>query len=253
MQATVNGTTMPVLEVALDPGEEVVTTHGDLSWMSPTVQLSQRAGGGGGGLLGGLKRMAGGGGLLLTHYQAAGGPGTVAFAAKLPGRIFAVEVGPGKGYLVHRHGWLCGTTGIVPTVGLQQTFKGGIWGGEGFILQRLEGEGQAWIELSGEIISYDLAAGQTLLVHPGHVGLFTDGVSFQVIRIPGVQNWLFGGDGHHLVQLTGPGTIWLQSMPLPVLAGALAPYLGGGRSPGVDTAASAGIGGVLGGVLGRNI
>lgn len=254
MQANVNGTTMPVLEMSLDTGEEIVSTHGDLSWMSPTIQMSQRVGSGGGGLLGGLKRMAGGGGLVLTHYQAASGPGMVAFAAKLPGRIFDIEVGPGHGYLVHRHGWLCGTTGIVPTVGLQQTFRGGLWGGEGFILQKLEGEGKAWIELSGEILSYELAAGQTLLVHPGHVGLFTDQTTFQVIRIPGIQNWMFGGDGHHLVQLTGPGTVWLQSMPIPILAGALAPYLGGGDRSGMGTdAASAGVGGVIGGILGRNI
>ena len=147
-------------------------------------------------------------------------------AAKLPGRIFSVEIAPGSEYIVHRHGWLCGTPDISPTVALQQTFGGAIFGGEGFILQRLEGEGTAWIELSGEVSTYELAAGQSLCVHPGHVGAFHATVSFQTTRLPGIANYMFGEDGHHVVVLTGPGTVWLQSMPIPLLAHALRPYLG---------------------------
>jgi uncharacterized protein (AIM24 family) len=144
---------------------------------------------------------------------------------------------------------VCGTDGIVPTVGLQQTFRGGIYGGDGFILQRLEGEGQAWIELSGEITTYELAAGQTMLVHPGHVGLFEDRVSFTVQRLQGIRNMAFGDDGFHLVALTGPGNIWLQSMPISVLAHAISPYINKDDHP----AAAAGVGGVLGGMIGKNL
>lgn len=246
MKAEVKGTTLPVLEVALDPGEEVISTHGELSWMSPNLQMSQTTrAGAGGGLRSTLKRVAGGGGLFLTHYQAANGAGTIAFAAKMPGRIFPVEVSPAGGYYVHRHGWLCGTSGIVPSVGLQQSFAGGLWGREGFVLEKLEGQGTAWVELAGEIFSYQLAPGQSLLVHPGHVGVFQDTVAFQITRVPGIANKIFGGNGYHLVALSGPGTVWLQSMPLPVLAGALAPYLPSAPSAG------AGAGGVLGGVVGN--
>jgi uncharacterized protein (AIM24 family) len=253
MQANVKGTTMPVLEMVLEPGEALVSTHGDLSWMTANMQLSQTANtGGGGGIMAGLKRMAGGGGLLLTRYEPTGGQGMVTFASKVPGRIFPVEIAPGHGYLVHRDGWVCGTPGITPSVGLQQSFRGGLWGGEGFILQKLEGEGQAWIELSGEIATYDLAAGQSLLVHPGHVGMFNDTVTFSVIRLPGIANRYMGGDGHHLVSLTGPGSIWLQSMPLPVLAQALSEYLGG-NDAGRDAASGGVVGGVLGNVLGRQV
>ena len=253
MQANVNGTTMPVLEMVLEPGESIVSTHGDLSWMTPNVQLSQTASSAsGGGIMAGLKRMAGGGGLLLTKYEAVGGQGMVSFASKLPGRIFPVDVGPGHGYIVHRHGWLCGTAGITPTVALQQSFRGGLFGGEGFVLQKLEGQGQAWIELSGEIATYELAAGQSLLVHPGHAGLFSDSVTFSVIRLPGIVNRYFGADGHHLVSLTGPGSIWLQSMPLPVLAQALSEYTGE-RDSGRDAATGGVVGGVLGNVLGRQV
>ena len=151
MQADIKGTTMPVLEITLQPGEEVISTHGELSWMTQNVQMSQttNTGGRGGGLMAGLKRVMGGGGLFLTRYQAAGGAGMVAFAAKMPGHIMPIDISPGQAFFVHRHGWLCGTDGITPSIGLQQTFRSGMWGGDGFILQKLDGQGRAWIELSG--------------------------------------------------------------------------------------------------------
>ena len=251
MQVDVKGTTMPLLELVLDPGESVISTHGELSWMSPNVQLTQTTSTGGQkGLMSGLKRAIGGGGLFLTKYEAQGGPGMVSFAAKLPGQIFEIAVGPGQGYLVHRHGWVCGTDGVVPTVGMQQSFRGGMYGGDGFVLQRLEGQGRAWVELSGEVTTYELAEGQTLLVHPGHVGLFEDMVTFSITRLAGIKNLAFGGDGFHLVSLTGPGRVWLQSMPVPVLAQAIQPYLSGEEDHPV---ADAGIGGVLGGIIGKNL
>ena len=246
VQADVKGTTLPVLEVALDPGESLVSVHGELSWMSPNLEMKQ--GTGGHGLFGGLKRMAGGGGLFLTTYAATNGPATVAFAAKLPGRIFPVEIAQGQGYLTHRDGFLCGTPGITPTVGFQQSFRAGVFGGDGFVLQRLEGQGTAWIELAGEVVTYDLGPGQGILVHPGHIGLFEDRVGFQMSQVHGIANKLFGGDGFWLVALTGPGKVWLQTMPLPVLAHALAPYLGGGSAP-----ANAGAAGVLGGMRGGGL
>ncbi len=243
MQAEVKGTTMPILEVRLGPGEQVISAHGELAWMTTSIQMSQRTNtGGGGGLMQGLKRAIGGGGIFVTHYE---GPGQITFAAKVPGHIMPVDIAPGQGYFVHRHGWLCGTPGVVPSVGLQQSFRGGMWGGDGFVLQKLEGQGQAWIELSGELTVYDLPPGQTLLVHPGHVGMFEDRVQFTITRVPGIANVVFGDDGFHLVALTGPGRVWLQSMPLPVLAHALAEYLPSDRG----TAPSVG-GGAVGGIIG---
>ncbi|CAG4914740.1 MULTISPECIES: AIM24 family protein [Acidithrix] len=227
MRSEIKGTTMPVLEMWLDSGESIISTHGELSWMTPnmTMNTTSGLGGGGKGLLAGIKRVAGGGSLFVTKYSAANGPGSVAFAAKMPGHIFPVEITQGAGYLVHRHGWLCATPGITPTIGLQQSFRAGLYGRDGFVLQRLEGSGTAWIELSGETITYDLQPGQSLLVHPGHVGMFQDTVAFQMTTIQGLSNIFFGGDGYHLVALTGPGKIWLQSMPLPILAHSLQPYI----------------------------
>jgi uncharacterized protein (AIM24 family) len=202
--------------------------------------------GGGGGFMQGLKRVVGGGGLFLTRYE---GPGAITFAAKLPGHIMPVDIVPGQAYYVHRHGWLCGTQGITPSVGLQQTFRGGIYGGDGFVLEKLEGQGRAWIDLSGELTTYVLPPNQTLLVHPGHIGMFQGSVQFQVTRMRGIANMFFGGDGFHLVALTGPGQIWLQSMPLAVLAASLAPYLGGGGDSTGKALGAGAAGGIIGDML----
>jgi len=246
MQHRVVGTTLPVLELSLEAGEEVISTHGDLGWMSPSVTMHQTTGAGHG-LMGALKRAAGGAGVLLTQYRAEGAPGLVAFAAKLPGQILEIAVDDGP-YLVARHGWLCATPQVVPSVGFQQHLGAGLFGGEGFVLERLEGSGTAWAELAGETVTYDLAPGQTLLAHPGHVGLFEARVSFEITRIKGIANRFFGGDGYFLAKLTGPGRIWLQSMPLPILAAALAPFLGGGpAAPAVEGGIA---GGLMGGILG---
>ncbi|MFJ4188331.1 AIM24 family protein [Kitasatospora sp. NPDC089509] len=251
MQAVVNGSTMPVLEIRLDQGEAVITPHGELSWMSPNIQMSQttNAGGGRGGLMNTLKRAVGGGGLFLTQYQAQSGSGLVAFAAKVPGHIVPVDIAPGRDVIVHRHGWICGTPGVSPTVALQQSFRGGLWGGEGFVLQRLQGQGRAWVELGGEITQYTLAPGQTMLVHPGHVGMFDASVQFAITRVPGIANKIFGGDGIFLVALTGPGQISLQSMPVSGLAHALEPYLV--RDGAVAAGEGGAIGGIVGGILRR--
>jgi uncharacterized protein (AIM24 family) len=246
MQAEIKGTTMPILEVALDRSEQVISTHGQLAWMTASIQMSQSTsmGAGGGGLMQGLRRAVGGGGLFVTRYE---GPGAITFAAKVPGHIVPVDIAPGQAYYVHRHGWLCGTQGITPSIGLQQTFRGGMWGRDGFILQKLDGQGRAWIELSGELTSYDLPSGQTLLVHPGHVGMFQGSVQFTITRIRGISNLAFGGDGFHLVALTGPGRVWLQSMPLSVLAHAISDYLPHDNA--TDSAGAGAVGGIIGGML----
>jgi uncharacterized protein (TIGR00266 family) len=251
MHAEIKGTTMPVLEVTLEQGEQVVSTHGELSWMTANIQLTQHMGAGGqaggGGFMQGLKRVMGGGGLFMTHYEATAGAGMVTFAAKLPGHIMPADIEPGRSLYVHRHGWLCGTPGITPSVGLQQNFRGGLWGGDGFVLQKLEGQGRAWIELSGELVHYTLAPGQTLMVHPGHVGMFEGSVQFTITRVPGIANLAFGSDGFHLVALTGPGQVWLQSMPLPILAHALDPYLARQADP--QAAEAGAVGGIIGNIM----
>ena len=255
MQHQVIGTTMPALEITLDPGEQIVSHTGELSWMSQAVQLRTTTSmGSNQGVFGALKRVMGGGSLFLTEYTAQGAPGTVAFCTKVPGHILPVEIAPGRGVLVHRNGFLCATHGVTIGVGFQRRLGSGIFGGEGFVLQRLEGQGTAWVELDGEVVPYDLGAGEVLRVHPGHVGMFEESVSFDITMLSGVRNVLFGGEGLFLAQLSGPGKVWLQTLPLSGLAHALVPYLphiSGGESSGnmAGAAATSVAGGVLGGLF----
>ena len=226
MDHKIVGTTMPVLEFTLNNGESVVAESGRLSWMSPSIQMATSTAftGSSGGLFGKLKRMVGGGTLFASSYTATGAPGLVAFATTVPGQILPITVGPGAGFMVHRHGFLASTPGIELTAGFQQSLGAGLFGGEGFVLQRLGGQADAWIQLQGEVVTYDLQAGQSMLVHPAHVGMFNDGMSFTITVVKGLKNKFFG-DEIFLCNLTGPGRIWLQSLTLPSLAADLVPYL----------------------------
>jgi len=226
MRNQIVGTTMPVLEFTLDPNDSIISEAGELSWMGSSIQMTTHTQlGGGGGILGALKRVVGGGTLFMTEYRAVGRPGELAFATKLPGHIVPVEVGAGREYMIHRHGFLCATPQIQIGVGFQQSLGAGIFGGSGFVLQHVSGQGTAWLELSGELIVKDLQPGETLRVHPGHVGAFQSNVNFQITTIPGIKNMIFGGDGIFLASLTGPGRVWLQTLPIAKLAHKLMEYM----------------------------
>ncbi len=226
MKSEIAGTTMPVLTISLERGEKLISEPGHFAWMSPNIQLTTSAKTAGvQSTFGVLGRAISGGGLFMNEYQALNAPGNVAFAAKIPGNIVEVQIQPGQDYMVHRHGFLCGTEGIELSTGFQRSIGAGIFGGTGIILQRLAGHATAWIELGGEIVSRKLAHGESLNVHPGHVGMFESSVKFDIVKVPGIKNILFGSDGLFLARLTGPGQIWLQTLTLPTLAHALSPYL----------------------------
>ena len=247
MQSRIVGSTMPVLELRLEPGESIISEAGELSWMSQTIGMNTHTQlGGGGGFFGAIKRMAGGGTLFMTEYTAQGYPGEVAFAARIPGHIVPFEISPGHEFFLHRHGFLCATPQVQLGVGFQQSLGAGIFGGDGFLLQKVSGHGTAWLELSGEVIVKDLAPGETLRVHPGHVGAFQGGVSFNITRIQGIRNMFFGGDGIFLAALTGPGRVWLQTLPLANMAHALEPYLS--RDENRSNVRGLGTAAVLGGI-----
>ena len=159
MQSRIVGTVLPVLEFVLEPNETVISEAGELSWMSASIQMQTHTQfGGGGGFLGALKRVAGGGSLFMTEYSAVGARGEIAFATRVPGHIQPVQVGPGMEYLIHRHGFLCATSQVSLGVGFQQSLGAGVFGGDGFLLQKVTGQGACWIELSGELVVKDLAA-----------------------------------------------------------------------------------------------
>jgi len=227
MESKIVGTVMPVLELSMQPGDRVFAESGELAWMSMAIQMQTGTSVGGqqGGFLGALGRAMAGGTLFMTEYTAAGGPGLLSFAAKLPGQILPMDIAPGQGYMCHRHGFMCATPGVQFSIGFQQRLGAGVFGGTGCRMQRQQGQGQAWVELNGEVVTYDLQAGNTLRVHPGNVGMFQESVQFNIVTVPGIQNMLFGGQGLFLAALTGPGRIWLQSMSMQHLAHAIQEYL----------------------------
>jgi uncharacterized protein (TIGR00266 family) len=253
MRSQITGSILPVLEIGLDPGEMVVAPPGEFAWMTPNVRMNTTtAAAGSSGFLGALTRAVAGGGLFMTEFMA-DGPGGVAFTPKIPGQIVPVEVQPGRGFMIHRHGFLCATQGAQLTAALQRSLGAGAFGGEGFVLQHLAGPCQAWVALGGEIVASELQPGETLLVHPGHVGMFEDSVRFDITTISGIKNALFGGDGIFLVQLTGPGKVWLQTMTLPSLANALGPYMSNaGGANTAQTVEAGAAGAILSSIFGGN-
>src|SRR3979411_3314318 len=154
MEPKIIGTVLPVLELNMQRCEKVFAESGQLSWRSIAIQMqtSTSAGGQQGGFLGALGRAVAGGTLFMTEFAAVGGPGLLAFAAKLPGQVLPMEIAPGQGYMVHRHGFMCATIGVQFSIGFQQRLCAGIFGGTGFRMQRLQGQGQAWGELNGEVV-----------------------------------------------------------------------------------------------------
>ena len=249
MRSVISGGALPVLHVDLEPGERLVAETGQLSWMSGNMVLdTTTAAAGARGLLGAVTRAFGGGGLFMTEYSAGGGmPGEVAFAAHVPGAIVELEVSSvGPAYLVHRHGFVCATPGVVLGAAIQRSLGAGVFGGDGFRLQRLSGQCRAFIELGGHVVARTLRPGETLLVHPGHVGMFEESVTFDITMMRGIRNALFGGDGLFLARLTGPGRLWLQTLTVPGIAHAVQPYLAqGGAVEGAEVGAGAGIAGTL--------
>lgn len=242
MQSKIEGTTLPVLSIRLDPGERLFAETGELSWKTPNISLrTTTSGAGNSGFFGAISRAIAGGGLFMTEFFSEGGSGMVSFAAKIPGQIVEHNVDSTTSYMVHRHGYMASTDGVNLDLGFQRKLGAGIFGGDGFRLQRISGYGKFWTMLGGEIIPVDLGPGEQLDVHPGHVGMFEERVNFDITMLPGIRNKLFGGDGFFMARLTGPGRIWLQTLTMPNLAHALAPYMG------VETATEAAeAGGVAG-------
>ncbi|WP_404390153.1 AIM24 family protein [Humibacillus xanthopallidus] len=227
MRTQITGSVMPLLEVTLSGGEQIIAEGGEVAWLTPGFEMetSTRFGSGGrGGFMSGLKRVLGGGQLFLTEYTAPSSGGAVTFAARLPGTIKELRIDAADAFMVQSDSYTCSTGGVEVSVGLQRKLGAGIFGGAGLVFQKLSGSGTAWVQLSGEVLELELAAGQSMLIHPGHLALFRAEMNFEFASMKGVKNKLFG-DSLLLAQIHGPGHVWLQSMTPAKLAGAIEPYL----------------------------
>src|SRR5258708_13105235 len=196
MDAVIRGTTMPVLEVHLTPGESVVAESGQLGWFDDGIELeTSTAMAGADGVWDAAKRSLGGGTFFMTRYASVTQPGTVAFPARLRGKIFQVPLGPGRSYLIQRHGFLAGLEGAELSTAFHPGHLGsGLLGGFGFLLQKLEGVGHAWVELAGELSEYDLKPGQTLPVHPAHAGVVEESVESNLTPRPPTKTKAFAAN-----------------------------------------------------------
>ena len=221
MRYSIEGEPMPVVICELEPGEEMITESGGMAWMTPNMQMSQE----GGGLGKMFGRMLTGESMFLTHYRCEGGPGTIAFASSFTGAIRPVEIGSGRELIAQKNAFLASTTGVELSIAFQKKIGAGFFGGEGFIMQRLAGNGIVFLELDGHVKEYTLAPGQQLVIDTGYLAAMEGTVTMDIQQIKGVKNVLFGGEGLFNTIVTGPGKIWLQTMPITTLAMNLYEYM----------------------------
>ncbi|HEY2708474.1 MAG TPA: TIGR00266 family protein [Caulobacteraceae bacterium] len=255
MKYEITGTVMQTVAIDLAPGETIYSQTATMAWMSDGMRMQTNTGGG---FLAGLQRSMTGGSFFITEFVADRG-GHVAFAPRFPGNILVRQLGPGQSLICRKETFLCAERSVTVELAWQQRIGAGFFGGAGFVLQKVTGPGTVFLDLSGEVVTKQLAAGERLLVHAGHVGVHEPSVSFDIQMLPGFSNILFGGEGLFLATLTGPGEVHLQSMPILNLAEEIARYLPGGHNNNNAAgnvagaaAATAVAGGILGAIFGGN-
>ena len=249
MRYEISGTVMQTVAVDLSPGETLYSQTASMAWMTDNVRMSTNTGGG---LLAGLQRSMTGGSFFITDFTVEGSGGHIAFASRFPGTLMARTLAAGESLICRKETFLCAEKSVTLELAWQQKIGAGFFGGAGFTLQKVTGPGTVFLDLSGEVVTKQLAAGERLLVHAGHVGVHDPSVSFDIQMVPGFGNILFGGEGLFLATLTGPGQVHLQSMPILNLAEEIARYLPGNQpQSGAGNVAAAGVvGGILGGLFG---
>ena len=218
----IEGGNLPVVICYPEAGETLCTEKGAMSWMSPNMKMDTNSGGG---LKKAFGRLLSGESIFMNEYTAQGGTGMIAFGSSFPGSIIPYHVTEGNGIIVQKRGFLAMEKGLDLSIYFQKRLGRGFFGGEGFIMQRLSGNGIAFVEIDGELIEYELQAGQQIVVDTGNVAGFTPGVQMDIKQVPGMKNMLLGGEGLFNTILTGPGKVWLQTMPISNVAMAIRPYI----------------------------
>ena len=221
MQYRIEGTPLPVVICNVEPGETLITEKGAMSWMSPNMKMETNAGGFGKA----LGRMFSGESIFLNRYSAQGGPGEIAFATSFPGSIKAYDIAPGREIVAQKSSFLASEAGVELSVFFQKKIGSGLFGGEGFIMQKLSGHGTAFLEIDGSVVEYELGSGQSIIVDTGYLASMDATCSIEIVTVPGLKNMVFGGEGVFNTVIHGPGKVLLQTMPINSVADALIPYL----------------------------
>ena len=220
MRYEIKGGAFPVVVCELADGEQMITEKGSMVWMSPNMQMDTRGGG-----LGKIFSKAFSGESMFQNIYTARGAGMIAFGSSFPGQIKAVTIAPGQDMILQKTAFLAAEPGVELSIHFNKKLGTGLFGGEGFIMQRLSGSGVAFAEIDGELVEYELREGQQIVADTGNVAGFTAGVKMEIQQVPGMKNKLLGGEGLFNTLRTGPGRVWLQTMPISSVAASIRPYI----------------------------
>ena len=220
MEYSIMGGSFPVVVCTLKSGESMITEGGSMVWMTPNMQMQTTGGG-----FGGMMSKAFSGEKMFQNIYTANGDGMIAFGSSFPGKIVPITVSPGHEMIVQKSAFLASETGVQLSIHFNKKIGAGLFGGEGFIMQRLSGSGTAFIEIDGDLVQYQLASGQQMVVDTGNVAAFETTVQMDIQQVAGLKNKLLGGEGLFNTILTGPGVVWLQTMPISSVAQAMSVYI----------------------------
>lgn len=225
MQFEIKGAPFPVVVMNLAAGETIKCQKGAMCWMSPNMQMETKSGG--------IGKMLGkaftGESMFENNYTAQGGAGMISLGSGVPGNILAIDLTGGRTIIAQKRSFLASEMGVNTEVHFQKKLGAGLVGGEGFIMQKFSGQGYVFLEVDGSTVEYDLQPGQTMIVDTGNLAVMDSTVKMDIQMIKGLGNMLGGGEGLFNTVLTGPGRVWLQTMPVSTLAGAISPYIATGR------------------------
>ena len=221
MRYEIKGGVFPIVVCYLEDGEQMITEKGSMVWQSPNVKMETS----GGGLGKMFSKALSGESMFQNIYTAQGGAAMITFGSSFPGKILPIEIAPGKEIILQKKAFLASESGVKLDIHFNKKLGAGFFGGEGFIMQRLSGSGMAFAEIDGELVEYDLAPGEEMIVDTGNVAGFEPVVSIDIRQVAGIKNKLLGGEGFFNTVLTGPGKIWLQTMPISGVAEAIRPFI----------------------------
>lgn len=222
MKYTIEGTPLPVVICELNSGETMISEGGSMSWMSDNMKMETTSSGGVSKVFG---RMLSGESMFLNRYTSVGKTGMIAFASSFPGSIKAFDIRPGTSIIVQKAGFLAATEQVELSVHFNKKIGAGLFGGEGFIMQKLSGNGTAFIEIDGHAMEYNLGPADKMVVDTGYLAMMEESCSIDIVSVPGIKNMLFGGEGLFNTVVSGPGKIILQTHPINNVAMSLYKYM----------------------------
>ena len=220
MKYEIKGGAFPIVVCHLTSGEQMITEKGSMVWMTSNMEMETTGGG-----VGKMFSKVFSGESMFQNIYTANGDGMITFGSSFPGKIVAIDIKPGRNFIVQKSAFLAAEAGVELSIHFNKKMGAGFFGGEGFIMQKLSGQGTAFVEIDGDLVEYELSAGQKIIVDTGNVAGFDSTVSIDIQTVKGVKNMVFGGEGIFNTVLTGPGRIWLQTMPIANVANAIRPFI----------------------------